>query len=247
MPAFHRSAAANILRVFLLTIPAVYLCITNFMLFVPSLYFVIHALTAVIFFLAAGDAMMNVPIVSGLIPLGVYLAVVLSVPVLKRHVLWLQAGQLNRSTITLSVILFMGSAAALALWSLYCSDNIHRFRTLIPELPMGPLVIYALFFSILNATFQEFLGRAILYDGFYVIFGRIVPAIVCQACVFALWHFNGFPGGVLGMCMVFVWSLLLGAVRYTSRGILIPLLAHIFAEWIIALILLFMIVLPGLQ
>ena len=81
---------------------------------------------------------------------------------------------------------------------------------------MPLLVVYGVLFAAFNACFEEFITRALLYDG--------------------------FPGGPVGVVMVFVWSLFLGAMRWTSGGMVAPLVAHFFADLTIGGILLFAIV-----
>jgi len=102
-----------------------------------------------------------------------------------------------------------------------------------------------LIFPILNSLFEEFIARAVLFDGFSALFEKIVSVIILQAIIFALWHYKGFPGGIIGVIMVFIWSLFLGIIRYKSKGMLPSLVAHFFADLTIAIILFFIIILPN--
>jgi len=84
-----------------------------------------------------------------------------------------------------------------------------------------------------------------LYDGFLRVFKSTTAVILCQAVVFALWHFQGFPGGAVGIMMVFVWSVFLGALRFRSGGMIAPLIAHFLADLSVAVILLFLVILSN--
>lgn len=81
-----------------------------------------------------------------------------------------------------------------------------------------------------------------LLDGFLAL-TRVPTGIFAQAFLFALWHFEGFPGGLLGVGMVFFWSVVLGYLRHRSGGMLAPLVAHVCADATIATILLHAVVL----
>ncbi len=64
--------------------------------------------------------------------------------------------------------------------------------------------------------------------------GGVAFAVVIQAASFGLHHAHGFPRGPIGVGLVFVWALMLGALRHRSRGVLAPLLAHLVADAVIA-------------
>lgn len=52
-----------------------------------------------------------------------------------------------------------------------------------------------------------------------------------------LFHKNGFPGGLLGVIMVILWSLALGVIRYRTKDLIGVLIAHFFADFTIYMIL----------
>ena len=89
------------------------------------------------------------------------------------------------------------------------------------------------------------MARAVLFDGFTYIFKNVTIVILFQALVFSLWHYNGFPGGIVGIILVFIWSIFLGAIRHRSKGMLPPVIAHFFADLSIVIIILLKLILPG--
>jgi membrane protease YdiL (CAAX protease family) len=54
--------------------------------------------------------------------------------------------------------------------------------------------------------------------------------IVLQVLLFGLWHYRGFPGGLIGVILVFVWGIFLGIIRLRTSGMLFPFLAHFYAD-----------------
>jgi uncharacterized protein len=48
--------------------------------------------------------------------------------------------------------------------------------------------------------------------------------------LFGIYHWRGFPGGLSGSVMVFFWSVFLGIIKYRTKGMLMPVIAHIFAD-----------------
>ncbi|MFW5850194.1 MAG: CPBP family intramembrane glutamic endopeptidase, partial [Spirochaetota bacterium] len=227
-----------------LGLAATYLAFADRPVFVPALFFVINAAMSPFVFMVFERMAFQVPNTSFLPPIAVYLAAVLSVPSLRDEIRWLRPGAFNRSTVILTVVLVVGSAIALVFWALVIADDLEQFRRFVPSVPVGLLIAYGAGFAATNSFFEEFMARAVLYDGFSALGGTRF-AIVAQAVLFSLWHFNGFPGGVVGIVMVFVWSLFLGTIRRTSGGMLAPIVAHFFCDAAIGLILLFVLVLPA--
>ena len=43
-----------------------------------------------------------------------------------------------------------------------------------------------------------------MFDGFANIVKNVSITIILQALVFSLWHYNGFPGGIIGVILVFI-------------------------------------------
>lgn len=238
-PLLRRSLSFKIALGLLLLIPAAYLYLAQIRLFVPAVFFAINAITGPFTIALLGRLPFQFPQLSFLPAIVLYLAVTLPVPSLRRHLHWLRAGKLERRTTGLIAILVVASAVALVAWSFLIASDFSRFRQFVPSVSLPALILYGVAFAAANSCFEEFIARAVLFDGFAALSSGVVTAIVAQAALFALWHFGGFPGGAIGVGMVFVWSLLLGTIRHISGGMLAPLIAHFFADATIALILLF--------
>jgi uncharacterized protein len=213
-------------------------------LFVPALFFAIHAILSPLVLLGLSRLAFEYPQLYLLPSIAIYLIIVLSVPSLRRHVQWLHYGQLTRGTIVSGIVIVTGSALALVGWALFIAEDLSIFLDYVPDVSLGVLVIYGLAFTVTNPLVEEFLARAVLFDGFTALTQRMAIVIAAQAVVFAIWHFEGFPGGLVGSSMVLIWSIFLGLLRHLSGGMLAPLLVHFFADLTIALIILFVLILP---
>jgi len=63
--------------------------------------------------------------------------------------------------------------------------------------------------------------------------------VFLQAIAFSALHLQGgFPRGVVGVGLAFVYGLLLGALRRRAGGLLAPWVAHVFTDLAIAGIML---------
>lgn len=230
--------------VFQFTIPIVITLILYrvcFPVFVPALFFTLISVLRPLLFVLSRAIQLDFPGVYYLIPILVYMGCVLSFPSLRKQVTWLQRGRLNRKTWMLIAFTVTVSAAVLVVWALVIRKDLSEFMSGIPEWAPGVLVFGGLGFAVSNAFVEEFLARAVLWDGFRASAFRPAFVILFQALLFSIWHFHGFPGGFVGAGCVFVWSIMLGVLRHRSGGLLAPMLAHFFADFTIFLILLFVI------
>ena len=58
-----------------------------------------------------------------------------------------------------------------------------------------------------------------------------------QGVIFGIVHAQGFPNGVMGIVMASIYGIMVGWLRHLSRGMLWPVVAHIFADATIFLLL----------
>lgn len=63
-------------------------------------------------------------------------------------------------------------------------------------------------------------------------------AVGCCAVVFGTAHYTGNPSGLLGMAMATTYGVALGVIRHRSGGLLMPWIAHLCADAVIAVVLL---------
>jgi membrane protease YdiL (CAAX protease family) len=128
---------------------------------------------------------------------------------------------------------------ALSAWMVLFRPNLGDVvAAYIPDLPLALLVVGAVGFAVVNAALEELIWRGVLQNRLEPLFGP-GAAIVLQAVSFGVQHYGGVPRGVAGVLLVSVWGVMLGALRRRSGGLLAPFLAHVVADAVIAVIVLF--------
>jgi membrane protease YdiL (CAAX protease family) len=166
-----------------------------------------------------------------LLPIIIYAFVVTAIPNLRRSVLWLRAGHLTSDTIILILTTIVLSSIALVGWYLLFQPNISSHLVMIPKMPMWLLPLAGLGFAMVNAAMEEIVFRGIMIQALDSVLGAGNLTVVIQAGSFASFHYlAGFPNGVWGFSMVFVYGFMLGVLRRCSQGILAPWIAHVLAD-----------------
>jgi membrane protease YdiL (CAAX protease family) len=101
-------------------------------------------------------------------------------------------------------------------------------------LPPAALVVAAPFGIVLlamaNAAFEEVVWRGVIMQSLESAFGRGAFVCVLQAVGFGVWHFRGFPSGVVGSVLAGIFALMMGILRMRGRGMLAPFIAHVCAD-----------------
>lgn len=103
--------------------------------------------------------------------------------------------------------------------------------------PLPLLIVGAALFAVVNALLEELIWRGVLLDRLTGLFGSAL-AIALQGISFGLQHFHGFPRGAIGALLAGSWGVMLGWLRWRSGGLAAPLIAHVVADTVIAVILL---------
>lgn len=155
---------------------------------------------------------------------------------------WWQRGEINRAVVALTAASAIVSGTTLVAWFLLLKPDVSDIILgFIPQgYPLSILFLGGVAFSIVNAFLEEFAYRGVLTSGFeYCGFGP-AQAIVLQAVSFGLLHVHGFPRGWLGVGLAFFYGVMMGSLRYYSRGMLAPWAGHVFVDITIVSILLFM-------
>lgn len=123
-------------------------------------------------------------------------------------------------------------------WVVFFKPHVSDIAALIPNLPVGLLVVGAVAFAIANALLEEGIWRGVFQTCLSEIF-PVPAAIGIQAVSFGILHTHGFPRGLVGIGLAGTWGGMLGLLRKHSRGLLAPVLAHFVADATIAVIMIF--------
>lgn len=173
-----------------------------------------------------------------LLPLAVYGAAVLSLPSLRRNMVWFRPGSLGKGVWRWMLAFIVMSAAALVGWYVWLKPDLSVQFAQMPAMPAWLLPLAGLGFALLNAAMEEVVFRGVLMGGLDGTLGRSVLSLVLQALVFGCFHYlKGFPNGVWGVLMTFAYGLMLGWLKNRSKGLLAPVITHTFADLTIFAIL----------
>ncbi len=173
-------------------------------------------------------------------PLVIYGAIAVSIPQLRHSIGWIRLGEINKKAMKLIIATVVVSSLALIGWVILMKPDLKHHLALFPELPLWVYPIAGIGFALLNAVMEEAIFRGIFMEAIDSALGAGYGAVCIQAVPFAALHYvAGFPNGVLGVVMVFIYGVMLGAIRRISKGIVAPVIAHSAADLTIFSILAF--------
>jgi membrane protease YdiL (CAAX protease family) len=145
----------------------------------------------------------------------VYALVVPRVPWLREASRWFAVGRVDGQIVALGIALAGVSGVVLLTWyAIALPDLDDLVRTFIPAWPIWLLVPAAILFSVVNAALEEAVYRGVVLHALESALGSGVAVLVLQAAAFAALHFQaGFPRGLVGVGLTFVYGLALGMLR----------------------------------
>lgn len=152
---------------------------------------------------------------------------------------WLARGSFTRPTIAWMIPTILVSSGGLLGWVFLFHPDLSDLTRMVPH--SGPLLLLTIgiSFSVFNAIWEEFILKGIAWNSLQLIFQRNWHINVSQAVLFGIIHIGGFPNGSVGVLMAALYGFVLGIIREKSRGMLAPIVTHIFADATIFLILYF--------
>jgi membrane protease YdiL (CAAX protease family) len=181
---------------------------------------------------------LNFALFASILAFIIYLLGALIFKTLRKEILWLKKGLLNKNIAMLIVGAVVISTTGLLIWAYFSRHTFSFYLTYVPEWRPGFLIIGAVAFAVVNAISEELVFRGIFWDGLEKIWKNPVFVISVQAVFFGLCHYRGFPSGVSGIFLSFGYGMILGFIRHKSKGLLAPVIAHFFADIVIAIVLL---------
>ena len=161
-------------------------------------------------------------------PLVVYGVVVGMSQHLRKSVLWIRPGRLGVDIWVLVALIVLISSGALLAWKAVGKPDLGPCRANIPAMPLYLMPFAGVAFALINSAVEEAIFRGILLQALDSAVGAGIIPLVIQAGFFGWMHYSevGCPKGLSGVAMASVYGLLLGYLRYRSRGMLAPWLAH---------------------
>jgi membrane protease YdiL (CAAX protease family) len=166
--------------------------------------------------------------------------IVWRVPWLRGATVWSERGAFNTSFLALAAGIAGVAGVALLIWYTVTKPDLGDLvRTYVGDQPLWLLIPGAVVFSMLNAAVEEGAYRGLLFGALDATLGPGPLPVLLQAIAFGALHLQGgFPRGVAGVGLAFIYGLLLGALRRRSGGLLAPWIAHVMTDLAIAAIVL---------
>ena len=110
-------------------------------------------------------------------------------------------------------------------------------QSLNPYLLFGGIVPL---FAVLNAAFEEWLYRGVIFQTLLATYKKVWVALIIQGIWFGAAHFlYGFPNGFVGFTMASFYGIVLGLIAWETKGLLASFLIHVFADITIAVLMLY--------
>jgi membrane protease YdiL (CAAX protease family) len=173
-----------------------------------------------------------------LIPLFLYGAICATVPALRRSMLWLRLGRVDKKAALMIVSIAAVSGLALYIWQRSLAPDLSIHLKHIPAMPIWMFPLTGLAFSLGNAAVEEAIYRGVIMQAMDSAFGPGIASVLVQGWLFGAMHYlQGFPNGGWGLVMATAYGIMLGWLRRRSQGMLAPWLAHVCADIVIFVIL----------
>jgi membrane protease YdiL (CAAX protease family) len=199
-------------------------------LFSTILFFTILHLTRPLNDWFTGFINLKFPGTYFLIPILIFTLLILTVPNIKKTISWWTQDKFNKGTIVIILGLATLSGLALFIWAKFIAKDLQQFTNNIPDLPLIWIVLNGIGFAVFNSIAEEYLSRGMLCNGLEKIFSNKWIIIFIQAFIIGIFHFNSFPGRLAGSLMVFIWSIVLGMIRYRTQGLIGVLVEHFLVD-----------------
>jgi membrane protease YdiL (CAAX protease family) len=173
-----------------------------------------------------------------LVPILFYCVVVLTVPQLRRSLLWIRPGNVDRDMVLSVAAVSVISGLALLIWYYALKPDVLVQLRNMPRMPVWLFPFAGMAFAVSNAAMEEFAFRGVVMQSLDSAFGPGSVSVLAQGWLFGAMHFlQGFPKGGWGLAMAVVYGIMLGWLRRRSRGMLAPWAAHVCADLVIFAVL----------
>jgi membrane protease YdiL (CAAX protease family) len=112
---------------------------------------------------------------------------------------------------------------------LVLADRLDQRWLIVAHVPTAWLLLGAM----ANAVVEEITWRGYFVESLVAEGLRFHGANFLQGLAFGATHWNGFPGGTIGIGLATGFGLAMGLVARRSRGLVIPVSIHFFADIIV--------------
>lgn len=150
---------------------------------------------------------------------------------------WLVRGRASRATWVLASLTIPLCAVALVVWTFMAQPDLTLYADMVPGTGIGLALGAAFVFALFTAIGEEVVFRGVIWQALSDTGLTIGPVLIIQALAFGILHFGGVPSGLVGVGLASGYGLALGGIRFLSKGLLMPVIVHIFADLTIFMIM----------
>jgi membrane protease YdiL (CAAX protease family) len=170
-------------------------------------------------------------------PLVGYFLVVVAVPSLRASFQPPRFGRITQLGIVTATVIAAVSCVVLIGFQIVSHPDMRAYTHAIPVGSLGGMAAGGVCFAVMNAFLEEFVFRHVLFDAISSQWGSW-GAIGASASLFGFAHLHGYPPGTAGTILAGIFGFALGWLRMLTRGIGLPVIAHVAADatifWILA-------------
>ena len=164
-----------------------------------------------------------------LLPLVGYASLVLLIRPLRQSFSGVSLGRLDKVGILGALLLTGITSLVLLAYHALVSPDVTTLAASLPLSAFGNVAFAWMSFSIVNALLEELVFRGILFHAVAGEWGAAI-AVGGTAVVFGLGHLQGYPPGPLGAVLAGVYGVVLGLLRWWTRGLALPIGCHVCAD-----------------
>ncbi len=201
------------------------------------------------YWIVAPTILKNLPALPFLIPFLITIGLLFLFKYPESSVVWLKKGNIDLPSIILVTLTGITSTAALIIWGFWTNNlgvGLNMGKAFLAYPLWSVLALAIPTFALVNAFAEEVVYRGILQEALGNTFSMPSVVFLLQGSAFAAVHFSsGFPNGVVGYAMVLIYGLMLGFLRWRTKGILAPYVAHVIADLCIGYFLILYLVNSG--
>jgi uncharacterized protein len=164
-----------------------------------------------------------------LVPLLVYAAMLALWPRWRATCAWARLGAISRGPVAVAVIAAMVAVIALVEFHTHARPDVSSVRARLDLDRLPHPIVWAVFFSVLNAAMEEAVFRGALFDALTVRLG-VIAAVLISSAAFGAAHVAGYPPGAVGAVLAGLFGAVLASLRIWTGGLLLPTAVHICAD-----------------
>ena len=173
------------------------------------------------------------------VPLALYGLLVWRVPAFHHGRRGFAMGRAERLPFIVTIVITAISVAGLVAWYFIGDADFSGFTDSFSDRSTVAVILGGLAFSVVNVFVSETVFRGVLWQGLEECLAAALPVVLIQGLLYGASHYWGaVPNGWEGAILSGVYGLLLGFIRFSSRGIFLPMVSHLCVDFtLLALVL----------